>query len=91
MLRSGHHQGARGVPNARAFGRHGQGNPVLAAVFRLRQRWVRLIQEYFEPQDAGLLLALLLGERAEIDENLKEAFQTTGTIHLVPTQMGRKS
>ena len=29
---------------------------------------VRLIQEHFEPRDAGLLLALLLGERAEIDE-----------------------
>jgi len=72
-----------GVPNARAFGRRGQGNPVLAAIFRLRERWVRLIQKHFEPRDAGLLLALLLGERAEIDEDLKKAFQTTGTIHLL--------
>jgi competence protein ComEC len=61
----------------------GQGNPVLAAVFRLRERWVRLIQEHFEPRDAGLLLALLLGERTEIDEDLKEAFTATGTIHLL--------
>ncbi len=63
--------------------RHGQGNPVLAAVFRLRARWARLIQEHVEPRDAGLLLALLLGERAEIEEELHEAFRTTGTIHLL--------
>ncbi len=66
--------------------RQGQGNPVLAAVFRLRARWVRLIQEHFKPRDAGLLLALLLGERTEIDEELKEAFTTTGTIHSLATQ-----
>ncbi len=63
--------------------RQRQGNPVLAAVFRLRERWVRLIQAYFEPRDAGLLLALLLGERTEIDKELKEAFVNTGTIHLL--------
>ncbi len=63
--------------------RHGQGHPVLAAVFRWRARWARLIQEHFEPRDAALLLALLLGERAQIDEGLKEAFQTTGTVHLL--------
>lgn len=70
--------------------RQEQGNLMLAAVFRLRQRWVRLIQEHFAPRDAGLLLALLLGERTEIDEDLKEAFIHTGTIHLLPTQMRRK-
>jgi len=84
-----------GLLRVRAFDglvvlRHGRGNLVLDAVFRLRQRWVRLIQEHFEPRDAGLLLALLLGERAEIDEELKDAFIETGTMHLVPTQMGRK-
>lgn len=83
VLRSGHHRGARGVPNARAFGRHGQGNPTLAAIFRLRERWVRLIQRYFDPQEAGLLLALLLGERTTIDERLKDAFVETGTVHLL--------
>lgn len=63
--------------------RQGQGNPVLAAVFQLRQRWERLIRAHFSPRDAGLLLGLLLGQRAEIDEDLKDAFQTTGTIHLL--------
>ncbi|MBI2495370.1 MAG: ComEC/Rec2 family competence protein, partial [Candidatus Omnitrophica bacterium] len=61
----------------------GQGNRVLAAVFRLRQRWEQLLRVHFNARDAGLLLGLLLGQRAEIDEDLKEAFQTTGTIHLL--------
>ena len=39
---------------------------------------------------AALLLSLLLGERVALDERLKQAFVETGTIHLVPTQMGRK-
>lgn len=62
--------------------RQGQGNPVLDAVLRLRQRWERLIQVHFDTRDAGLLLGLVLGQRAQIDEELKEAFQATGTIHL---------
>ncbi|OGX29291.1 MAG: DNA internalization-related competence protein ComEC/Rec2 [Omnitrophica WOR_2 bacterium RIFCSPHIGHO2_02_FULL_67_20] len=60
-----------------------QGNPVLAAVFRLRERWERLIRAHFNARDAGLLLGLLLGQRAEIDEELKEAFVNTGTVHLL--------
>jgi len=84
-----------GLLRVRAFDglvvlQRGKGNTVLAAVFRLRQRWERLIRAHFDTRDAGLLLGLLLGHRAEIDEELKEAFTTTGTIHLVPTQMGRK-
>jgi competence protein ComEC len=63
--------------------RRGQGNPILAAVFRLRQRWERLIREAFDPAEAGLLLSLLLGQRTALDEELKEAFVETGTVHLL--------
>ena len=71
--------------------RRGQGNFILAAVFRLRQRWERLIRAHFSRRDAGLLLGLLLGQRAEIDEDLKEAFTTTGTIHPLATQCRGKT
>ena len=63
--------------------RHGQGHAVLAAVCRLRRRWARLIRTHFSPRDAGLLLGLLLGQRAKIDDELEDAFRTTGTIHLL--------
>ena len=69
---------------------HGRGSPFLAAVFALRRRWERLIDAAFSARDAGLLRSLLLGERGPIEERLKRAFVDTGTVHIVPTQMGRK-
>jgi competence protein ComEC len=63
--------------------RRGQGPWWIAAVFRLRHRWERLIRESFEPREAGLLLSLLLGQRTQLDERLKDAFVETGTIHLL--------
>lgn len=62
---------------------HGQGNPVLSALYRLRGRWERLLDEAFPPRDAGLLRAILLGERVALPERLKTAFVDTGTIHLL--------
>lgn len=63
--------------------RHDQGSRWMAAVFRLRRRWERLIHETFNAHDAGLLRSLLLGQRVALDERLKEAFVNTGTIHLL--------
>jgi len=63
--------------------REGQGNPALASAFRLRRRWAALIERHFTPPHAGLLLAALLGARTELDEEIEEAFVTTGTIHLL--------
>ena len=63
--------------------RHGQGHPVLAAVFRLRRRWERLIRDAFSPRDAGLLVSLLLGQRAALDPQLRKSFVATGTVHLL--------
>ena len=66
-----------------AIVRDGGGKPWLAAVFRLRQRWESLIREHVGPRDAGILLALLLGQQGELDEDLQEAFKETGTMHLL--------
>ncbi|MBI4003912.1 MAG: DNA internalization-related competence protein ComEC/Rec2 [Candidatus Omnitrophica bacterium] len=63
--------------------RSGQGSSVLAAVFRLRARWERLLQQTFNERDAGLLRSLLLGQRVALDQELKDAFVETGTIHLL--------
>jgi len=63
--------------------RERQGVPWYAAACWLRHRWERLIQEAFAPRDAGLLLSLLLGERVALEQQLKDAFTETGTIHLL--------
>jgi len=62
---------------------HDRGTPWVAAAVRLRQRWQRLIQEHFNDRDAGLLVSLLLGQRVALDEDLKDAFVETGTVHLL--------
>lgn len=63
--------------------RHGRGNPMLAAVFRLRRRWAQELGRVFAEPQAGLLQSALLGLRVELDGPLKEAFIRTGTMHLL--------
>ncbi len=63
--------------------RRRQGWLWFSAVYRLRQRWEQLLDGAFSPQTAGLLRAILLGERVALPERLKAAFVETGTIHLL--------
>ncbi|MBI4353940.1 MAG: DNA internalization-related competence protein ComEC/Rec2 [Candidatus Omnitrophica bacterium] len=63
--------------------REHQGRPWLAAIYALRHRIERLIDETFRPEHAGLLRSFLLGQRTVLDEGLKRAFVETGTIHLL--------
>ena len=59
------------------------GHPMVAAVFRLRRHWERLIRSTWAPREAGLLCAVLLGERVALEDELKRAFVETGTVHLL--------
>src|SRR6185295_8529265 len=55
----------------------------LAMVQRFKSAWIRLIRAHASRRNAGLLMSLLLGQRAALDEDLKQAFRETGTIHLL--------
>ena len=63
--------------------RQGQGHSLVDAVVHLRHHWDALIRDTFSVRDAGLLLSLLLGQRVALDQQLKDAFMETGTIHLL--------
>lgn len=63
--------------------RHDRGIGVLGTIFHLRRRWKRLLRDAFAPQESGLLISLLLGERVALDERIKNSFVETGTIHLL--------
>lgn len=71
----------RGVlEDARPLARVGERAPLLATAERhLRAR----IGARFEPPLDGLVVALLLGDRRELDADLIDAFATTGTLHLL--------
>ncbi|MBI3087856.1 MAG: DNA internalization-related competence protein ComEC/Rec2 [Candidatus Omnitrophica bacterium] len=63
--------------------RTGQGAWWMRAVTALRARIESLLSASFSEHHAGLLRAILLGERVALDEDLKQAFIETGTMHLV--------
>ncbi len=50
---------------------------------RLRENGAALLERYLNPRRAELAEAVLLGFREELDSDRKEAFLTTGTIHIL--------
>ncbi len=60
-----------------------QGRWWLQAIAWLRHRLEQLIREHFSDSHSGLLRSFLLGQRVALDEELKQAFVETGTMHLV--------
>jgi len=58
--------------------------PFLINGIRAVQNYVRrTLSSSTEPKTAGLLTALLLGDKSSIDENLKTDFANTGVIHVL--------
>jgi competence protein ComEC len=62
---------------------HGQGNPVLAAIYALRERAVKVVYDLFPDPEASLLAGILLGIESGIPEQVQQAFNATGTTHII--------
>ncbi len=61
----------------------GQGNRVWGAVYALRQRAVETIYQLFPDPEASLMAGILLGVEGGIPEPVREAFNDTGTSHII--------
>ena len=62
----------------------GKGNPIIAYALELRQRMVAKFMVYIPNHNAySVAAALILGYRAEMSEELVQAFSNTGTIHVL--------
>lgn len=61
----------------------GRGSRVLAVLFAIKERLVRGLTEVLPEPHASFAAALLLGERAAMPAELRDAFQITGTTHIV--------
>lgn len=61
----------------------GQGNPLWAALYSLRQRGQETLYRLYPPQSAALLAGILLGDESGLSEPLKAAFNDTGTRHII--------
>ncbi|KKW15190.1 MAG: ComEC/Rec2-related protein [Parcubacteria group bacterium GW2011_GWC2_49_9] len=61
----------------------GEGNPVLSVVYRLKQKFVSRINQVVPEPEASFLGGLILGAKHSIPAWLLEAFQKTGTTHII--------
>lgn len=61
----------------------GGGWPGVRQMVALRRRCARRLVEWFDARRATFLRCLLLGERLSLDEELRESFVVTGTMHLL--------
>ncbi|MBP7228373.1 MAG: ComEC/Rec2 family competence protein [Longilinea sp.] len=69
-------------PRLKLLGRDA-GNPILAALYRLRQTSAHTLEKLFPQPEAALLSGILLGLENDIPPALQEAFRATGTAHIV--------
>lgn len=61
----------------------GGGNPLLRLVFNLRREALGRVQALFPDPEASLLAGILLGVESGIPEDVQQAFQATGTAHII--------
>jgi len=61
----------------------GKAHPFVMTAYRLRQRIIRTIEEYFPSPYRGFLKALLVGDREDLDTVMNDDFIKTGTVHIL--------
>jgi competence protein ComEC len=61
----------------------GQGNPLLAGIYALKERAHAVIYRIFPDPEASLLAGILLGEEKGIPAHVQTAFKDTGTSHII--------
>ena len=62
---------------------HGKGNVLIREAIRWKQAISRRISSDFSGRDGAFLNALYLGERSDLDQDFKDLFLRTGTMHLL--------
>lgn len=60
-----------------------KGNPLRAALFKLRESGARVLSEIFPSPEDSLLKGILLGDESTISPALSKAYRLTGTSHII--------
>ncbi len=62
---------------------HGQGNPLVAGLYTLREHAHRVVRRLWPEPEAGLFAGVLLGLDDDIPEEVYDAFRAAGTAHVI--------
>jgi competence protein ComEC len=60
-----------------------EGNPIVAAIYTLKEKSLDNIYRLFPDPEASLLAGILLGVDSGLSEPLQQAFKNTGTAHII--------
>ena len=71
------------MKNARLTVRDGRQNPLLQWMYEVRRICMRHLEQIFEEQDAGILAAMLLGDKSRLDEEIRDWYQVGGIAHVL--------
>ncbi|MBN2304902.1 MAG: ComEC/Rec2 family competence protein [Anaerolineae bacterium] len=72
------------IPNAQVdILEHDQGQPWYAAMYKLKERAQQTIDRLLPSPQAPLLSGILLGVESSISDDVREAFNRTGTSHVI--------
>ena len=58
-------------------------NELAEALFQLKTVWSEQILKYMGERQGGLLVAMLMGEKSNLEESYKELYQKTGMSHVL--------
>ena len=61
----------------------GKGDPLKENLFQIKQRWKSLLVEALGEEHGQVMSAMLLGEKSEMDAELKEQYQKNGIGHVL--------
>ncbi len=60
-------------------------------LYKFRQRWKSVLTKAMGKEKGGVLAAMLLGEKGDMDEELKELYQVNGIGHILANKCTKKS
>ena len=71
------------IYQATILGRGDRFDPLAEGLYRIRRYLGNRLDRVFPPKEAGVLRAMLLGDREELDPELKKLYQRGGILHIL--------
>ncbi len=71
------------ITNAKVLGTYGKPDRLKEGLYRLRSSFESNLDKCLNEQDAGIMKAMLLGDKNDIDDEIKDIYKRNGAIHVI--------